>query len=128
MLRALVWGRVTVDEPQFTDNWQSLGKAHQQDNMQGVDTDAFHDNRQKVTSTVVQRAAPQLPAHVDPVKKVQSSAPQSLVNATTGTHDKATVAGASQATEDDELRARMKKLKATVRDVSDTLSELAPKP
>jgi hypothetical protein len=117
-----------VDEPQFTDNWQSLGKAHQQDNMQGVDTDAFHDNRQKVTSTVVQSAAPQLPAHVDPVKKVQSSAPQSLVNATTGTHDKATVAGASQATEDDELRARMKKLKATVRDVSDTLSELAPKP
>jgi len=26
------------------------------------------------------------------------------------------------------LRARMKKLKATVRDVSDTLSDLAPKP
>ncbi len=48
MLRALVWGRVTVDEPQFTDNWQSLGKAHQQDNMQGVDTDAFHDYRQSL--------------------------------------------------------------------------------
>jgi hypothetical protein len=142
-----------LDKTNITDNWQSLGKAHQQDNMQGVDTDAFNDNRQslgpsqsiqeqklylekksirdnrqKVTSTIVQRAAPQLPAHVDPEKNVQSSAPQSLVNASTGTHDKAAVAGASQATEDDELRARMKKLKATVRDVSDTLSELAPKP
>ncbi len=142
-----------LDKTNITDNWQSLGKAHQQDNMQGVDTDAFNDNRQslgpsqsiqeqklylekksirdnrqKVTSTIVQRAAPQLPAHVDPVKNVQSSAPQTPLNATTGTHDKAAVAGASQATEDDELRARMKKLKATVRDVSDTLSELAPKP
>lgn len=141
-----------LDKTNVTDNWQSLGKTHQQDNMQGVDTDAFHDNlqslgpsqsiqeqklylekksirdnRQKVTSTVVQRAAPQMPPHV-PASTVQPSASQTPVNPITGTHDKAAVAGASQPTEDDELRARMKKLKATVRDVSDTLSELAPKP
>ena len=141
-----------LDKTNVTDNWQSLGKAHQQDNMQGVDTDAFHDNlqslgpsqsiqeqklylekksirdnRQKVTSTVVQRAAPQMPPHVL-ASTVQASASQTPVNPTTGTHDKAAVAGASQPLEDDELRARMKKLKATVRDVSDTLSELAPKP
>ena len=142
----------SLDQTNITDNWQSLGKAHQQDNMQGVDTDAFNDNRQslgpsqsiqeqklylekksirdnrqKVTSTVVQRAAPQMPHHV-PASTVQPSASQTPVNPITGRHDKAAVAGASQPTEDDELRARMKKLKATVRDVSDTLSELAPKP
>jgi transcription-repair coupling factor (superfamily II helicase) len=141
-----------LDKTNITDNWQSLGKAHQQDNMQGVDTDAFHDNRQslgpsqsiqeqklylekksirdnrqKVTSSIVQRAAPQMPAHVSD-SPVQSNAPQRPVNQTAGTHDKAAVAGASQPTEDDELRARMKKLKATVRDVNETLSDLAPKP
>ncbi|NDF44705.1 MAG: hypothetical protein EB125_03145 [Betaproteobacteria bacterium] len=141
-----------LDKTNITDNWQSLGKTHQQDNMQDVDTDAFHDNRQslgpsqsiqeqklylekksikdnrqKVAASTVQRAAPQMPAHVA-ASPLHSSAPQRSVNPTAGTHDKAAVAGASQSTEDDELRARMKKLKATVRDVSDTLSELAPKP
>jgi hypothetical protein len=141
-----------LDKTNVTDNWQSLGKAHLQDNLQGMDSVAFHDNRQslgpsqsiqeqklylekksirdnrqKVTSTVSQRAAPTLTAHVS-ASPVQSSTPPSRVNPTTGKHDQAAVAGVSQPTEDDELRARMKKLKATVRDVSDTLSELAPKP
>jgi hypothetical protein len=141
-----------LDKTNITDNWQSLGKTHQQDNLQAVDTDAFHDNRQslgpsqsiqeqklylekksikdnrqKVAASTVQRAAAQMPAHV-PASTVLSSAPQASLNATAGSQNKATAAGASQATEDDELRARMKKLKATVRDVNDALSDLEPKP
>jgi hypothetical protein len=50
------------------------------------------------------------------------------LNATAGTQNKATTAGVTHSTEDDELRARMKKLKATVRDVNHTLSDLAHKP
>jgi hypothetical protein len=142
----------TLDKTNITDNWQSLGKAHQQDNMQDVGTDAFNDNRQslgpsqsiqeqklylekksikdnrqKVASSMVQRAAPQMPSHVA-ASPVSSSASQTPVNATAGTQYKATAAGVTQPTEDDELRARMKKLKATVRDVNHTLSDLAPKP
>jgi hypothetical protein len=141
-----------LEKTNITDNWQSLGKAHQQDNMQDVDTDALNDNRQslgpsqsiqeqklylekksirdnrqKVVSSVVQRAAPQIPAHVA-ASPVPSSASQTPVNATAGTQHNATAAGVTQPTEDDELRARMKKLKATVRDVNHTLSDLAPKP
>jgi hypothetical protein len=140
-----------LDKTNITDNWQSLGKAHQQDNLQEVDTDAFNDNRQslgpsrsiqeqklylekksikdnrqKVVISTLQRAAPQMPAHVS-ASPVQSSASQTPVNATTGTQYKPAVAGATQPTEDDELRARMKKLKATVQDVKETLSDLAPK-
>jgi hypothetical protein len=141
-----------LEKTNITDNWQSLGKAHQQDNMQDVDTDAFNDNRQslgpsqsiqeqklylekksirdnrqKVVSSVVQRAAPQMPAHVA-ASPVSSAASQAPVDATAGTQYKATAVGSTQPTEDDELRARMKKLKATVRDVNHTLSDLAPKP
>ena len=141
-----------LDKTNITDNWQSLGKAHQQDNMQDVGTDAFNDNRQslgpsqsiheqklylekksikdnrqKVASSMVQRAAPQMPSHVA-ASPVSSSASQTPVNATAGTQYKATAAGVTQPTEDDELRARMKKLKATVRDVNDALSDLEPKP
>ena len=141
-----------VDKPKFTDNWQSLGKAHLQDNLQDVDTDAFHenrqslgdsqsiheqklylekksirDNRQKVTSTIVQRVAPQLPVHAS-APPSQNSAPSMPVTPTSGTPNNAMSTVAAKLAEDDELRARMKKLKATVRDVSDSLSDLAPKP
>ena len=141
-----------LDTTNVTDNWQSLGKAHLQDNLQDVDTDAFHDNRQslgdsqsiheqklylekksirdnrqKVTSTVVQRAAPQLPVHAS-APPTQNSASSMPVTPTSGTPNNAMSAVAAKLAEDDELRARMKKLKATVRDVSDTLSDLAPKP
>jgi hypothetical protein len=140
-----------LDKTNITDNWQSLGKADQQDNLQAVGTDTFNDNRQslgpsqsiqeqklylekksikdnrqKVASTIVQRAAPQMPVH-EAASPVSSSAAQASVKAT-GTQYKATAAGASQPAEDDELRARMKKLKATVRDVNDALSDLEPKP
>ena len=141
-----------LDTTNITDNWQSLGKAHHHDNLQEVGTDAFSDNRQslgpsqsiqeqklylekksikdnrqKVPSSNVQRAAPEMPAYVT-ASPVQSNASQTPVNAAAGTHHKATSAGVTQPTEDDELRARMKKLKATVRDVNHTLSDLAPKP
>ncbi len=141
-----------LDKTNVTDNWQSLGKTHQQDNMQGVDTDAFHDNlqslgpsqsiqeqklylekksirdnRQKVTATVAQRAAPQLPVHAS-APPSQNSAPSMPVTPTSGTPNNGMSAVAAKLAEDDELRARMKKLKATVQDVSHTLSDLAPKP
>jgi hypothetical protein len=141
-----------LDKTNVTDNWQSLGKAHLQDNLQDVDTDAFHenrqslgdsqsiqeqklylekksirDNRQKVTSTVAQRAAPQLPVHTS-ASPLQNSASSLPVTPTSGTPNNAMLAVATKLTEDDELRARMKKLKATVRDVNHTLSDLAPKP
>jgi hypothetical protein len=141
-----------LDKSNITDNWQSLGKAHQQDNLQEVGADAFNDNRQslgpsqsiqeqklylekksikdnrqKVASSMVQRAAPQMPSHLA-ASPVPSSATQTPLNATAGTQNKATTAGVTHSTEDDELRARMKKLKATVRDVNHTLSDLAHKP
>ena len=141
-----------LDTTNVTDNWQSLGKAHLQDNLQDVDTDAFHDNlqslgpsqsiqeqklylekksikdnRQKITATVAQRAAPQLPVHTSE-QPLQNSASSMPVTPTSGTPNNAMSAVAAKLAEDDELRARMKKLKATVRDVSDTLSDLAPKP
>jgi hypothetical protein len=148
-----------LDETNVTDNWQSLGKAHLQDNLQDVDTDAFHDNRQslgdsqsiqeqklylekksirdnrqKVTSTVAQRAAPQVPVHTStpPLQTqavlLQNSASSMPVTPTSATPNNAMLAVATKLAEDDELRARMKKLKATVQDVSHTLSDLAPKP
>lgn len=142
----------SLDQTNITDNWQSLGKAHQQDNMQEVGTDAFNDNRQslgpsqsiqeqklylekksikdnrqKVTSTIVQRAAPQMPSHVA-TSSVPSSATQTPSNAKAVSSKKAAVASVTHPTEEDELRARMEKLKATVRDVNHTLSDLAPKP
>jgi hypothetical protein len=141
-----------LDKTNVTDNWQSLGKTHLQDNLQDVDTDAFHDNRQslgdsqsiqeqklylekksirdnrqKVTSTVAQRAAPQLPVHAS-APPLQNSASSMPVTPTSGTPNNAMSAVATKLAEDDELRARMKKLKATVQDVSHTLSDLAPKP
>ncbi len=141
-----------LDKTNITDNWQSLGKTHQQENMQDVDTDAFHDNRQslgpsqsiqeqklylekksirdnrqKVTSNVAQRAAPQLPVHTS-APPLQNSASSMPVTPTSGTPNDAMSAVAAKLAEDDELRARMKKLKATVQDVSHTLSDLAPKP
>ncbi len=117
-----------VDTDAFHDNRQSLGPSQSiQEQKLYLEKKSIRDNRQKVTSSIVQRAAPQMPAHVSD-SPVQSNAPQRPVNPTAGPHDKAAVAGASQPTEDDELRARMKKLKATVRDVNEALSDLAPKP
>ena len=142
-----------LDTTNVTDNWQSLGKAHLQDNLQDVDTDAFHDNlqslghtqsiqeqklylekksirdnRQKVATTFVQREAPQLPAQAVASNAVQPNATQPVAHALADQSQNPPSASPSHPLEDDELRARMKKLKATVRDVNHTLSDLAPKP
>lgn len=141
-----------LDKANLTDNWQSLGKTHVQDNLQDIATDAFNDNRQslgpsqsiqdnklylekksikdnrqKVVSSNVQRAAPQLPEDVLAALTSQSMAPQVTSRSASQNQHNAVVANSTKPTEEDELRARMKKLKATVRDVNHTLSDLDPK-
>jgi len=118
-----------VDTDAFHDNRQSLGDSqsiHEQKLY--LEKKSIRDNRQKVTSTIVQRVAPQLPVQQTSAPPLQNSASSMPVTPTSGTPNNAMLAVATKLTEDDELRARMKKLKATVRDVSDTLSDLAPKP
>lgn len=142
-----------LDKVNLTDNWQSLGKAHVQDNLQDVDMDAFNDNRQslgpsqsiqdnklylekksikdnrqKVVSGNVQRAAPQLPKDVAAALPSQSHAPQTPLPSSSSLTPNSAAGSTPKTTEEDELRARMKKLKATVRDVNHTLSDLDPKP
>ena len=142
-----------LGKDKLSDNWQSIGKAHVQDNLQDVATDAFNDNRQslgpsqsiqdnklylekksirdnrqKVVSGNVQRTAPQLPQEVSAAVSSQTKATQSTARAASSKLQNSAGGSISKPTEEDELRARMKKLKATVRDVKDTLSDLEPKP
>lgn len=142
-----------LGKDKLSDNWQSLGKAHVQDNLQDVDIDAFKDNRQslgssqsiqdnklylekksikdnrqKVVSGNVQRAKPQLPQEVSAAVPSQTMSTQATVRAASSNLQNSAGGSTSKSAEDDELRARMQKLKATVRDVNDTLSDLEPKP
>lgn len=143
----------SVGKPAQADNFQTLGKDHHQDNLQNIQRDAFQDNLQslgasesiqetkvyfekksikdnvqKVAETAMTRAAPQLPvvsqAPVVNHPAVSKSAKPRLGK--TMQHklpDKASPSSA-RTQEEDELRARMQKLKASVRDVNDTLSDL----
>lgn len=144
-----------VPKDAWQDNIQSLGKAHHTDNLQALPSEAFvdnvqsvgaaqsiqekklylekksiKDNVQKVVETAVMRAAPSLPhaKATPPSGTALVSPPKVRGNPTRQTQsaEKATAASRS-AQEDDALRARMQKLKATVRDVKDTLSDLEPK-
>lgn len=142
-----------LNKDKLSDNWQSLGKAHVQDNLQDVATDAFNDNRQslgpsqsiqdnklylekksikdnrqKVVSGNVQRAKPQLPQEVSAAVPSQTKSTEATVRATSSHLQNSAGGSTSKSVDDDELRARMQKLKATVRDVNDTLSDLEPKP
>ena len=142
-----------LDKHGHTDNWQSLGQEHWHDNRQAAEGTVFKDNHQslgptpaiqekklylekksikdlrlKVAQRNTARSAPELrEAHT---ATLPASAAVSGVALRKGADKKQTSAALSNAKqqEDDALRARMKKLKATVRDVNDTLSDLDPQP
>lgn len=181
------WQATDTQHPQ--DNWQSLDHAHVQDNLQALpqahhsdnlqnaggperieekklylEKKSIRDNRQKVATAQVTRAAPQGGAGESPLAAglvashsvsasatvpVHSSVPAAVhasVDASATARHRATgeqarqalkrdaaafaevKTGASKSSEDDALRARMKKLKATVRDINDSLRDLDPKP
>ena len=147
----------SVGKQAHTDNFQTLGKDHHQYNLQTIQRDAFQDNLQslgasesiqetkvyfekksikdnvqKVAETVMTRAAPQLPVAsqapvVNRAAVSKSAKPRLGKTMQRELPDKASPSSA-RAQEEDELRARMQKLKATVRDVNDTLSDLDTKP
>ncbi len=124
----------SVGKEAYRDNRQRLGKEHYLDNDQSLGaTQSIHDskfylekksirdNRQKISESATQRAAPQFPV---PAKTT------SVHTAHPVSENKAQVKPSISARvtqDDDEFRARMKKLKATVRDVNDSLSDLDPK-
>ena len=139
-----------LDQTAFTDNWQSLGKTHQQDNLQSVPIDAMQDNqqslggtasieekklylekksirdnRQKVVDTPLERAAP---LWHTPAVTGQSESQGTVANAVAQAWTSAAQHELEKALDDDALRARMQKLKATVRVVNNSLSELDHKP
>jgi len=135
---------------QVSDNWQSLGKTHQHDNLQSVPIDAMQDNqqslggrasieekklylekksirdnRQKVVDTPLERAAP---LWHTPAVTGQSESQGTVANAVAQAWTSAAQHELEKALDDDALRARMQKLKATVRVVNNSLSELDHKP
>ncbi len=131
-----------LDKLAHSDNWQTLGKSHLQDNRQSLGSDkhieerklylekkSIKDNRQKVSQTTPARSAPQLQQTSD-----DQTATRSLSSQTAST-DRATQQAtlpqgskhSRQADELDAMQKRMKKIKASVREVNDTLSEIHPK-
>ena len=120
--------RQAIEDGVFTDNYQSLGASQSiQENKLYLEKKSIKDNRQKVSETAVQRAAPQMPAtpNATAPKTALDSQPVDAKVAAGAVQGKASHP-AAKIQDDDELRARMEKLKATVRNVSETLSDLDP--
>lgn len=131
---------VPIDAMQ--DNQQSLGgTAFIEEKKLYLEKKSIRDNRQKVVDTPLERAAPQwhTPAVTGQSEKqgtVANAAPKTVPN-TASDEGPNSVAQAwtsaakhelEKALDDDALRARMQKLKATVRVVNNSLSELDHKP
>lgn len=127
-----------LDQDQLQDNVQALSNAAMHDNRQSLgpakgieekklylEKKSIRDNRQKIAPTLVERAAPQWSAPSD--TEPRSSNRGTAAGASTASPARASSAAAALA-HDDALRARMEKLKATVRNVNDSLSDLDDKP
>ena len=135
---------VPIDAMQ--DNQQSLGgRASIEEKKLYLEKKSIRDNRQKVVDTPLERAAPQwhTPAVTGQSERQGADAnavpktvpnttlhegPNSGPNAVAQAWTSAAQHELEKALDDDALRARMQKLKATVRVVNNSLSELDHKP
>lgn len=120
----------TKPDDTVADNFQSLGQSqHIQETKLYLEKKSIKDNRQKAPEIKLNRAMPDLST------AGQTPQPSNPAHSqvTTDSSDKKSLsrgernAFEAESVEEDALQMRMKKIKASVRDVNDTLSDFNPK-
>lgn len=110
----------------LSDNWQSLGESRSiEEHKLYLEKKSIQSNRQLISKSTTQRAAPNLATPHD-AKSRQLSSSEPAKEAAATHKSLASHAGQQTSTQDSEFQIRVKNLKSHVRNVDSTLQNLDP--